>query len=125
MPNQGDESGSSCRSRSADRRQEPAACLDRWRLLDCYRRPGEARQVLAASRSHRGIENSLHRVLDVAMNEGACRLRQGHADANFAVLRHLALNLLRQEKTVKQGIKGKRLRAGRDDSYLLTVLATA
>lgn len=75
-----------------------------------------------ATRGHWGIENQLHWSLDVAFREDECRVRAGHADENLAVLRHMALNLLTQEKSNKRGTQTKRRRAGWDDAYRLKVL---
>lgn len=85
--------------------------------------PADAALVARAVRSHWGIENRLHWVLDLAFREDESRVRTGHAAENLAVLRHLALNLLRQERSVKVGVKAKRLMCGWDDAYLRKVLA--
>ena len=83
-----------------------------------------AARLLRHKRSHWRIENSLHWVLDVAFREDEARLRKGHGTQNFAILRHIALNLLKQETTCKLGTFNKRLKAAWDLDYLLTVLAT-
>lgn len=76
-----------------------------------------------AVRGHWAIENSLHWVLDVQCGEDRSRARTGHAAANLATMRRLALNLLKQECTKKRGIKGKQLNASWDHRYLLRLLA--
>ncbi len=82
-----------------------------------------AKPFSEAIRMHWGIENGLHWCLDVGFNEDACRVRKDYAPENFAVIRHIALNLLKNEKTAKVGIKNKRLMAGWDTAYLAKLLA--
>jgi len=84
---------------------------------------GDAVQFGQAVRTHWQIENSLHWVLDISFREDDCRCRTGHAPQNMAILRHIALNLLRQETTAKCGVKTKRLKAGWDNRYLLKLLS--
>jgi predicted transposase YbfD/YdcC len=75
-----------------------------------------------AIRSHWGIENSLHWVLDVSFREDESRIRKENAPENFAVLRHIALNMIKKETSLKKSIKSKRLRAGWNNDYLLKIL---
>lgn len=68
-------------------------------------------------RGHWGVENGLHWSLDVAYGEDQARMREGNSAENFSILRRITLNLIRQDKTVKAGIKNRRLMAGWDDAY--------
>jgi predicted transposase YbfD/YdcC len=84
--------------------------------------PAQGVRFAQAVRQHWGIENSLHWVLDVSFDEDACRIRKDKGAQTFAVLRHIALNLLRREPHHKRGIKARRKRAGWDRDYLVQVL---
>lgn len=83
-----------------------------------------AQCLLDIVRSHWHVENSLHWVLDIAFREDDSRVRCDHAPHNLALLRHIALNLLKRESSFKVGIHAKRLRAGWDNDYLLKVLCS-
>jgi predicted transposase YbfD/YdcC len=86
-------------------------------------RPAAARGLQQAPRSHWGVENALHWVLDMAFREDESRIRTGHAAHNLSILRRMALNLLRRETTAKGGIAARRKQAGWNDGYLLKVLS--
>ena len=81
-----------------------------------------ATKFAQAVRDHWSIENRLHWQLDVTFQEDQCRLRKGHADANFSALRRTALSLLKNNHREKVGIKNKRLLAALDEDYLLEIL---
>lgn len=82
----------------------------------------DAKKFGDSVRSHWGIENSLHWILDVALNEDDCKIRKDNAPQNFAVLRHIAINLLGKEKSKKLGIKNKQFLAAMDNSYIAKVI---
>jgi len=73
-------------------------------------------------RNHWSTENGQHWSLDMAFNEDQSRVRKDHGDQNLAVLRRIALGLLRRDKSVKLGVRNKRLKASRNRDYLLHVL---
>lgn len=107
----------------AERRISEKASVETRFYLSSYAAAPTAERFARAVRRHWGIENELHWVLDIAFREDETRTHAGHSAENFAVLRHIALNLLRQERTARVGIKAKRLKAGWDESYLQTILA--
>lgn len=85
--------------------------------------PNDAAHLLQVKRSHWAIENGLHWVLDIAFREDDSRVRKGHGARNLALFRHMALNLLKLEKTAKGGIHNKRMQAAWNEHYLLQVLS--
>jgi predicted transposase YbfD/YdcC len=78
--------------------------------------------MATAIRGHWGIENSLHWVLDVSFREDDSRVRKDNAPQNLAIIRHMALNMLKREKSKRMSIKTKRLKAGWDTRFLEKVL---
>ena len=68
------------------------------------------------------MENKLHWQLDVSFNEDQNRLRSGYAAENFSMMNKIALKLLKNEKSIKVGVKAKRLKAGWNEAYMMKVL---
>lgn len=97
---------------------EPKTVIVRWFLLSTV---VTAQRMIEIARTHWTIENQLHWVLDVTFDEDAVRSRKDNAPRNLALVRRLALNLLRQHPD-KGSIKGKIKRAGWDDAFLLSIL---
>jgi len=104
---------------STTRRNGKESTEIRYYILSKYL---SARRFAKAVRGHWGIENRLHWQLDVTFQEDQCRIRKGDADVNFSILRRSALSLLKNETSLKVGVKNKRLTAGWDEDYLLKVL---
>lgn len=89
------------------------------------RLPPDPSHLLEVIRSHWQIENAFHWVLDIAFREDESRVRKDYAPRNLALIRRLALNLLKRNTSFKIGIKAKRLRAGWDTAYLVQLLCSS
>lgn len=101
---------------------KPPPVVERRYYISSIDRPSDAKRMGEAIRGHWGIENGLHWQLDVSFGEDLRRVRKEHGAENFSRLCRIALNLLKSETTAKVGIKGKRLKAGWDEPYLLRLL---
>jgi predicted transposase YbfD/YdcC len=95
---------------------------EQTRYYICSLKNPSAERMQAAVRAHWGIENSLHWVIDMAMREDESRIRTDHAPANMAVLRHIALNVIRSDKSRKVGIKTSQHKAGWSTAYMERLL---
>ena len=105
-------------TRTRDKRCKPEV---RYYIASCT---PSAETLLAATRAHWGIENQVHWVLDVVFNEDGTRIRDVNSSQNLVVLRHMALNLLRHEKSSKLSLRAKKLKASWDHTYLRKILAS-
>jgi predicted transposase YbfD/YdcC len=82
-----------------------------------------AQRMARYARGHWAVENNLHWQLDMSFREDERRIRKGHGAQNYSRLCRLALNLLKRDKTIQAGVKGKRLNAGWDHDYLLKLIS--
>lgn len=85
-------------------------------------RVATAADLLDGTRAHWGVENNVHWVLDVVFDEDSSRVRTGYAQENLATMRRIAINMLNQEQTCKDSLKGKRQLAGWDESYMERII---
>jgi hypothetical protein len=84
--------------------------------------PADAERIAQAVRSHWEVENRLHWCLDVQFGDDYARARSGHVAHNLALVRHMALNLIRLDKSIKTSIKTKRLLAATSDEFRAALL---
>ena len=104
--------------------EENGVITEHTQYMIISRKNMSAEEFGKSQRGHWGIENSLHWCLDIAFSEDSCRKRAGNAAENMNVIRHLCTNLLKQEKTCKLGLKGKRKKCGWEPDYMCKVLTT-
>jgi len=92
----------------------------RYLLTSCPDSPTVLGQAI---RSHWGVENALHWVLDVTFREDDSRVRDRTAARNLALLRKIALNIVGRDRTSKASVRARRKKAAWNDAYMLKILA--